>query len=81
MTMSSKVSKLRYLSMYTFTVGPNFLNRMPTRKNLAPLPTIEAPINGRIEIFETPAVTVKILYGIGVKAAEKIIVNEFSSYA
>jgi len=34
---------------------------------------IDARIKGKKDIFETPAVTVNTLYGIGVKAAEKII--------
>lgn len=60
---------LKYLSINGFAFGPTKYIIRPTTKNLPPLPHIEAKISVPSETSQTPAAIVKILYGIGVRAA------------
>ena len=74
------VSKLKYFSIKYCIFSPNILIRIATIKNLVALPIREAIVNVKIEILHSPATIVKILKGIGVKAAVNIAKNAFSLY-
>jgi len=65
--------------MKAFMLSPNFHKRKATKKNLAALPMIEAKPKRKALIAKAPALIVKILYGIGVKPAVKIMKKLYSS--
>ena len=79
-TVKSIANKLRYLSINDFIGLPNFHISHPTKKNLIPRPISEASINMLKLMLNTPAVMVKILYGIGVIPAVNTAQKIYLSY-
>ena len=71
---------LKYLSMKSLIGLPNFQINPATRKNLADRLIAEAITNRGRLILKAPAEIVKILYGINVNPAVKIIINPYSEY-
>ena len=73
-------NKFKYFSIKSLIFSPKKYISEPSIKNLADLPIDEASMNVARFILKTPAVIVKTLYGIGVKAAPRIAKNAFSLY-
>ena len=67
------VSMLKYLSMNDFIGSPNFHINPATRKKRADLLIVDAIKKLKRFISNAPAEIVKILYGIGVNPAVKMI--------
>ena len=70
----------KYFSMEFSIFLPNILKDKATRKNLPARPIADAMIRIGRAILNNPAVMVIALYGMGVKAAVKIVRNAFASY-
>ena len=66
--------------MKDFMPAPKKYISPASRKNLADLPMTEAAIRAARLIWNTPAVTVKTLYGMGVTAAVRTAINALFSY-
>lgn len=72
-TVKPKAIRLKYFSMKSFIDEPYLQSKKARIKKRAPLLIMDERRNINKLISNTPAVTVKILYGIGVNPAVKII--------
>ena len=71
---------MKYLSINSFTGEPYLYIKIEIIKNLNDLLSAEAMINMINETLKAPADIVKILNGMGVKPAVKIIQKLYISY-